>query len=1060
MDNYKLLTEFILRTPQLPFSTLDQNFSTIKTEENFISTLKEYYNKPIVKESVYLASPNLCFELNKWFNNEISGDKEIKRLQFSLFRYLIRMSTRCTPFGLFSGVNVGEWKEQTLVSLSPASSNKRCTHLDMDLIDALVRKFVNHEESRSFLRFFPNTSLYSFEDEIRYVEYSNISGRKYKISSIEKSEYVLSTLNAAKGGAYFESLTGRLVDDEISIEDASEFINAMIDNQLLISELEPTLTDDKNLLRLLDTIGAIHKNRNTNNLCHWKTTLEDTVQTLQRLDTAKNGNEINEYTTVADSLKSLNVNVDLKKFVQVNLIKACDSCTISYYTAGAIRKSIEVLNQLMPNLENQNLNSFKNAFVKRFEEQEISLLQVLDTELGLGYPFTEGSSSDIAPLIDDIPTHTVSQLQSLSWNRQSEFLLSKYLAARTKNEYKIIIEDRELETFAPNWDDIPDTIAIMGSFIGNTSQADNNLKVLLSGVGGTSAANLMGRFTHIDQNIHAVARSITDLEQELNPNAIYAEILHLPEARTGNILLRAKLRDYEIPFLSKPSVPNNQQIHLQDLLVSVKNERIFLRSKKLNKEIIPCLTTAHNYQQNSLPVYRFLCDLQSQKVRANLTFSWGGLSDYYKFLPRVEYKSVILSRASWQFESDEIKTLIQADTPLLLKKEVAFWRDKWCIPRYITIAEGDNELFIDLENRFYVELLIEEVKKAKKIILKEFLFSPSDAVVNDEKGQSYTNEFIATFAKRKLQQDELQATLINHHANVTREFALGSEWLYYKLYTGEKTSDKILSSNIAFLIKDLKEQNLIDKWFFIRYNDPEFHIRLRLNLKDQGDIGRVVNKVHSYLATLHESDLIWKIQTDVYQREIERYGANTIPFIEEIFSNDSDCTLTVLRLINDLVDEDEVRWLYALKAMDAILNHFGYTLEDKIVLLNRVKNNFLDEFGGEQITKKIINKKYRKYYEKIHNVLRGKPSNNYYPEEWTKAEEVLKNQLTLNKPNIDKILLIKNNGGLEVGFDTIVWSIIHMMINRLLRSKHRKHEMVLYNFMHKYYQTELKLSVN
>src|SRR5690349_7710474 len=41
-----------------------------------------------------------------------------RRARASLLRYLIRMSTRPTPYGLFAGVAVGSWGEECDLSLS------------------------------------------------------------------------------------------------------------------------------------------------------------------------------------------------------------------------------------------------------------------------------------------------------------------------------------------------------------------------------------------------------------------------------------------------------------------------------------------------------------------------------------------------------------------------------------------------------------------------------------------------------------------------------------------------------------------------------------------------------------------------------------------------------------------------------------------------------------------------------------------------------------------------------------------------------------------------------
>ncbi|WP_127138032.1 thiopeptide-type bacteriocin biosynthesis protein [Flagellimonas oceanensis] len=68
--------------------------------------------------------------------------------------------------------------------------------------------------------------------------------------------------------------------------------------------------------------------------------------------------------------------------------------------------------------------------------------------------------------------------------------------------------------------------------------------------------------------------------------------------------------------------------------------------------------------------------------------------------------------------------------------------------------------------------------------------------------------------------------------NTIRNFALGSEWLYYKIYIGPQTGDALLSQAIKPLVSNLIGRKLIDKWFFIRYTDPDFHIRIRLKISD------------------------------------------------------------------------------------------------------------------------------------------------------------------------------------------------------------------------------------
>ena len=138
-------------------------------------------------------------------------------------------------------------------------------------------------------------------------------------------------------------------------------------------------------------------------------------------------------------------------------------------------------------------------------------------------------------------------------------------------------------------------------------------------------------------------------------DSVYAEIVHLPEARIGNILFRPVLRQYEIPYLAGSILAREHQIPVSDMYISVRNGRIFLRSGKLNKEVIPRLSTAHNFSYNSLPIYHFLCDMQNQGLRGGLYFSWPQILQNEQYLPRVTYKNVIFSLARWIVKKEHIK---------------------------------------------------------------------------------------------------------------------------------------------------------------------------------------------------------------------------------------------------------------------------------------------------------------------------------------------------------------------------------------------------------------------
>ena len=202
------------------------------------------------------------------------------------------------------------------------------------------------------------------------------------------------------------------------------------------------------------------------------------------------------------------------------------------------------------------------------------------------------------------------------------------------------------------------------------------------------------------------------------------------------------------------------QIPLSDLYISVKGKNVFLHSKRLNKRVVPRLSTAHNFGLNSMPVYHFLCDMQTQGLRGGIGFSWGSLSNEYEFLPRILYKNVVLSLAKWTIQVADFTKLLELEE----KKEANFppsetamqnlknWREEKQLPRYVVLPDGDNELFVDMESRLSVQTLISVIKKRKSFQLEEFPFDPENALVKDEHGNAYTNEFVFGFYKS--QKDE------------------------------------------------------------------------------------------------------------------------------------------------------------------------------------------------------------------------------------------------------------------------------------------------------------------
>jgi len=718
---YLPFPDFVLRTPLLPFSNLKSN------------TFSDLSN-PLIRESIFLASPVLFIELNK---KETVSAKDRERIEYALERYFSRMTTRCTPFGLFAGCTEGKTKgEKTSFTISDTISRR--TRLDMYFLYSLYDFLIKIPEIKTKIKYYPNNSLYSIGKKYRYVEYqSTESGRNYKITEIERTLYLDKILRLASKGSNIQSIISGLSIDNIPEEDIRLFIDELIDSQILLGELCQSVVGDDFLNRVIFLLETINCNDSL------LVFLKEIKYLLEKIDTGNNG--LGLYEKIIAIIEKTKVPFKETYLFQTDMFKDAIEVSIGNNILNELQKVMTFLNKITPIRNNELLNQFQKRFDERYETREVPLLEALDPELGIGYPPGYGSN-DISPLVDNMFLPLKMGQGEEPINFFQSLMLKKIAECTAKNQTEITLTDNDIKNFTPNWDDLPPTIYTLFEII--RSQPDNTL-IKLNYFGGNCGANLIGRFAYADENLNQLVKSITQKEKELLPDMILAEIVYLPESRIGNILYRPHFRDYEIPYMAYSDLPSKQLLYLSDLMLSIKKGKMVIRSKKLNKEILPRLTTAHNYLLSSMPVYRFLCDMQHSTGRNSIYFSWGNLlQKEFTFLPRVRYSNTILSPATWNINIKEIEPYfkIKKDEELLI--ETTKFRKENRIPRYTLMKDGDNELFVDWENVISIRSLFTIIQKRQNVIFTEFLFEPENAVTKNNSGV-YRNECLVALYKNK-----------------------------------------------------------------------------------------------------------------------------------------------------------------------------------------------------------------------------------------------------------------------------------------------------------------------
>lgn len=985
---------FVLRTPLLPFGTLDalEDVATIA-------------NDPLVREAVFLASPSLADDI---------GDPGATR---ALLSYVTRMAGRATPFGLFAGCAVGSVGGETSLRLPDRTEVRRHTRLDFGFLAKVVARLVADPAVQPFLVFVPNTSLYRAGARLRMAEARHDGNAvRYHRVTFEEDEFLTATLDRARGGATLEELATALTDEEVTIEEAREYVRELVEAQLLVSDLGPVVTGDDSVRRIVTLLQRHEETRG------YADVLDAADRALDDLD-ERTGNDPAAYRAIAESLRELDPDLRIDRLFQVDLARPAPDLSLGDDVVNELYRAVDLLHPLAPRNDNEELRSFKEAFQNRYEQREVPLAEVLDEEIGIGFGPSSALQAEGAPLLAGLVGGARDGREGRGgpgWTAADGRLLALLTRALAGGATEIELTKGDLDGLA-NRDaqPLPDALSIAA-----TLTVDG--RIVFDHAGGPSGARLLGRFCHLDPGIEKLTRAHVEAEEAVRPDVVFAEVVHLPEGRVGNILARPVLREREIPFLAVSGVEPDRQIALDDLFVSVVADRVVLRSRRLGREVIPRITNAHNHQTGALAVYRFLGALQYQGYAANIGWSWGSLRSA-PFLPRVAYGRLVLSRAVWNLSPDDLSDLKGAKTDDARADVIGRVRERARLPRRVVISMGDNDLPVDLDTAAGRTLFAHEAKRGGGLKLVELYPAPDDLVVSSPEG-TYVAEIVLPLVRRT--PAPRPAVYVGDDSGVEAVFPPGSEWLTAKVYTGKATADAVLREVVAPLVAETRD--VADGWFFLRYGDPDHHLRVRFH----GGGAAVLDRLHARVRPLLDDGRVAKVVLDTYRREVARYGGpEGILVAEQVFRHDSDAVLSIVTAAEGDAGL-AARWRLAVVGVDRLLADGGLDVPARRNAVRRWRDSLATEHGstGEN-ARRHAGKLFRTERADLERLMAGTATDAIT----TACLAALDRRTEAQRPLLDGTR------------EDILGSLCHMYVNRLLRAAQRTQELVVYDLLDRLY---------
>jgi thiopeptide-type bacteriocin biosynthesis protein len=258
----------------------------------------------------------------------------------------------------------------------------------------------------------------------------------------------------------------------------------------------------------------------------------------------------------------------------------------------------------------------------------------------------------------------------------------------------------------------------------------------------------------------------------------------------------------------------------------------------------------------------------------------------------------------------------------------------------------------------------------------------------------------------------------------------------------------VLTRLIGPVVDSALASGAADSWFFIRYGDPDRHLRVRFHGAPERLHAEVLPQLEAAVQGAADSGRVWRMQLDTYEREVERYGGDRgIELAEQVFHADSDAVLAILRSLTG--DGGlELRWRLALRGIDLLFDALGLSFEQKRALARTARERYGREFGVDGTFRGAVGQRYRK--ERVGLETLFDPGQEP-PARLVPGLAALRERSLRIAAGGAELRELADTRRFPASLTDVAGSYAHMHVNRLLRSGQRAQELVLYELLDRCY---------
>jgi thiopeptide-type bacteriocin biosynthesis protein len=890
----------LLRSPVLPYHRVAETRArVIGSDQEESRALADYIRRlgsdPLVREAVELSSPSLGGLLARLIDGAaLPKLKALRRAALSLARYQMRMSGRPTPFGLLAGVAPAWLSKKAEVRLGDAHA--KAARPDMAWLMQVVWRLERHPDVLPTLHVVANGARVVRGGRVLLTFSSNgtgegrgrpgddlVPGTRKSGVSIRNTPVVTEMLQAAAAPIAVTSLEAHLANafPGAPANAVRSVLEQLIEHEFLLTDLRPPLHRADPLDYVLERLAKVSE-----------------LPDLEALRDIRH--DIAAYSELPvgrgqTALRALQIRMraicDVEKPLHVDLALDADIC-LPQELADEIEGAAAVAWRISTDERSSTpLGHYHQEFLERYGMgRAVPLLELLDPELGLdappGYMLPPARRRVVTPVRNEKREQLLAELAAgaIAQGHREVVLGSGTLAALSHGER------------APEM--VPPSSEVFVQLLSPSVEALNagEFRVVFAYTADTTGATF-GRFAHLLGEGASALAEVVRAAGTYDPLAVRANIVFQPKAaRSANVAITPQWFDQRIAIAIGPDGDEDKNIPLRDLAVGATFERLYLVSRRLDREVVPTSSSMINMTGFAPNLARFLQEIGREGPRKWIPWSWG-TGAQAPFLPRVRYGRSVLWSATWQLTG----ALRRSTSENSWRKDFEEWRALWRPPSSVVAFIGDLRIPLDLDDPLHLRILRQEAERHPELCLQEMPGGEDypDGWLSGSAGP-HRCELVVPLIRRGAAASSASQSPVFAPARSPDMDLLqpGGEWLFAKLYASPARQAEILRTYLPSALDGLLAAGEVDRWFFIRYNDPDPHLRLRFHGSPTRLWGDLLPELHDLAQRLRRDRLAARLTVDVYDPEFERYGGpEAMADAERAFAADSLASIALLQVL-------------------------------------------------------------------------------------------------------------------------------------------------------------------